>query len=82
MPPTDGSMISRHLLSTPRWRPKSEFEWHQRHMGLANDLISMHSPLLNTITNLFQCENIAECPLMKLQQAVTVLNVIILHKHT
>ena len=42
MPPTDGSMISRHLSSTPRWHPKSEIEWHQRHMGLADNLISWH----------------------------------------
>ena len=27
MPPTDGSMISKHLSFTPRWRPKSEIEW-------------------------------------------------------
>ena len=40
MPPTDGSMISRHLSSTPRWRPKPEIEWHRRHVGLADKLIS------------------------------------------
>ena len=51
-------------------------------MGLANDLISMHSPSSNII-NLFQCENITECSLMKLQhEAIVVLNVMILHKHT
>ena len=37
--PTDGSMMSRHLSYTPRWRPKSEIEWHRRHVGLVNDLI-------------------------------------------
>ena len=51
-------------------------------MGLANDLISMHSPSSNVITNFVQCENITECSLMKLQQAIVVLNVMILHKHT
>ena len=82
MPPTDGSMILRHLLSTPRWHPKSEIEWHWRHVGLANDLISSCSPSSNTITNLVQCENIAKCSLMKLQQTTAVLNVIMQHKHT
>ena len=81
MPPTD-NMILRHLSCTPRWHPKSEIEWHRRHMGLANDLICSCSPLSNTITNLVQCENIAKCLLMKLQQAIAVLNVMILHKHT
>ena len=73
------------MHTIPRWRPKSEIEWHRRHMGLANDLIyqtSMHSPSSNTVTNLVQCENIAKCSLMKLQQAIAVLNVMILHKHT
>ena len=82
MPPTDGSMISRHLSSTPRWHLKSEIEWHRRHAGLANDLISRHSRSLNAITNLVQCENIAKCSLKKLQQAIAVLNVMIQHKHT
>ena len=45
MSPTDGSIISRHL-STPRWHPKSEIEWH---VGLANDLIRMRSPSSNAI---------------------------------
>ena len=82
MPPTDGSMILRHLSSTPRWHPKSEIEWHQRHVGLANDLISRHSPSSNAITDLVRCENIAKYSLMKLQQAIVVLNVMIPHKHT
>ena len=73
MPPTDSSMISRHLSSTPIWRPKSKIEWHRRHVGLANNLISMHSPSSNAITNLVQCENIAECSLMKLQQAIHLI---------
>ena len=51
-------------------------------MGLANDLISGHSPSSNAITNLVQCENIAKCSFMKLQQAIAVLNVMIPHKHT
>ena len=53
-------------------------------MGLANNLISRHSPLSNAIAkaNLVQCENIAKCSLMKLQQAIAVLNIMIPHKHT
>ena len=80
MPPTD-NMILRHLSCTPRWHPKSEIEWHRRHMGLANDLICSCSPSSNT-KNLVQCENIAKCLLMKLQQVIVVLNVMILHKHS
>ena len=53
MPPTDSSMMSRHLLSTPRWSPKSEIEQHRRHCGgLANDLISMCCPSSNAIIDL------------------------------
>ena len=47
-------------MSTPRWRPKSEIEWHRRRVGLANDLISSCSPSLNVITNLVQSENITK----------------------
>ena len=50
IPPTDSRMILRHLLSIPRWRPKSEIEWHQ----LANDLISKRYPSLNSILNKFK----------------------------
>ena len=115
MPPTDGSMISRHLsTSSPepsgyfsKWRvtllwsdPPNVLKNTQkalgtrlRHlsrlphqngiqMGLANDLNNRHSHLLNAITNLVQCENIAKSSLMKLQQATAVLNVMIPHKHT
>ena len=52
-------------------------------MGLANNLINKRSPLSNPMANLIvQCENIAKCSLMKLQQGIAVLNVMIPHKHT
>ena len=78
MPPTDSSMI---------WgtcRPQSEIKRHQRHMGLAKDLISSCSPSSNAITNLVQCENITNVRSWnyKLQQTIAVLNVMIPHKHT
>ena len=65
MPSTTVSMISRHLSSTPRWRPKFEIEWHWRHVGLVNNLISMinkisrHQAVVNDTSKL--CKNETLC---------------------
>ena len=68
-------------------RPNQEgvqsIEWHRRHVGLENGLISRRSFSSNSERNnkFSLMWNIAKCSLMKLQQAIAVLNVMIPHKH-